>query len=424
MISKITRGLVAFLIIISTGQAQELEESYFQLETRKNRSVRMDFEWYNNLVVIPVIVNNSSDTLKFVLDTGVSQTLITGLPNGEEVTLNYVDEIRVAGLGEGESIEAYYSVGNKIAIDQTTGFNQEIVVLKEDIFNFSTLLGTYVHGLIGHSIFNEFIVEIDYNQRWIKFHDPENFANKYNQKRRSRDWTEIPISIQNNKPYVNVELTQFDGSTVELSLLIDSGASHAMSLYYSANDELLLPELRLRSFLGNGLSGEINGYIASANELTLGKYTFKNPISSYPDEEGIRRALVYSSRDGSIGSEILKRFKVFFNYQDSTMLVRPSRYFDDEFSYNKIGIEIATPFPTIKLYEVSYVRPGSVADEGGINAGDFITEIDGKSSSSYTLNEALDLFYRNQSNRLRLKLVRRDSTFRKELRFENELISN
>ncbi|RNC85971.1 MAG: aspartate aminotransferase [Balneola sp.] len=421
MIKRIVALLVFMCSVLVESYAQPAAAGYFELETKRNNSLKMDFELYNNLVVIPVIINSSRDTLKMILDTGVARTLITGLPNGEVVNLNFTRRVKVEGLGEGEAIEAFYSNGNEVIINRTTGHDQEVLVLVEDIFNLSTLLGTYVHGLIGYSVFQDFIVEIDYRYRWIKFHDYEKFRSKFNKKKRSSGWEEVPLIIRDGKPYVNATITQQDGSKVEVTLLIDTGASKAISLYHSANDDIFVPEKKVRSFLGNGLSGEINGYLGLIKEIQIGKYTLTEPVTTYPDEEGIKRALVFSDRDGSIGAELMRRFKVMFNYRDSTMLIQPSRFFNDEFSYNKSGIEIATPFPNIQLYQVTHVREGSIADRSGILEGDFITEINGKSSSEYTLNEALNIFTKGSVERLRLKLVRNDSSFRKQLDLENEL---
>lgn len=415
--------IIGFVLMFlgQEAKSQALSAESFKLETRKNRSARMNFELFNNLVVIPVIVNQSKDTLKLVLDTGVANTLITGLPNGEEISLNYVNTIKIAGLGEGASIDAFYSTGNEVIIDQTTGENQVILVLKEDVFNLSTLLGTYVHGLIGYSLFKDFIVEIDYRKRWLKFHDPTKFAKNYESKKRSNKWSSIPLTFKNDKPYIDVDIIQKDGSSLRVNLLIDSGSSSALSLYHSANEKIIIPERTIRSFLGNGLSGEIEGYLGRIEQLKIGDYVLNNPISAYPDEEDIQRAILVSSRDGSIGADALKRFKVFFNYQDSTMLIQPSKFYKDIFSYNMSGIEIATPFPNIPLYEISHIREGSIADREGLKPGDYITEINGKGSSNYTLNEAVNLFQKNPGEYLRLKVVRNDSTFRRELLLIDEI---
>lgn len=419
----IYRWLLIGIVVLFSSEvwSQSSDDGYFQLETRRNGAARFNFELFNNLVLVPVIVNNSSDTLKMILDTGVAKTLITGLPNGEEVNLNYTEVIRIAGLGEGESIEAFYSQGNKLQVNRTTGKKQVVLVLKEDIFSLSTFLGTFVHGLIGHSLFKDFIVEIDYDQQWIKLHDHERFGDRYFKKKESPKWSSVPLSFRNDKPYVDVEVQQKDGSWIPLTLLIDTGASFALSLYYSENDRILLPEKRVRSFLGNGLSGEIQGYFGRIERLKIANFTFKEPIASFPDEEGIMRSIVFSSRDGSIGAEIMKRFKVMFNYRDSTMIIKPSDYFKDDFFYNKAGIEIGTPFPNIQLYQVTYVRENSAADIQGLQEGDFITEINGRNSSHFTLNEVINLMQGREGNKIRMKIVRDDSTFRKELYLTEEL---
>ncbi|NJK84058.1 MAG: hypothetical protein HC912_09900 [Saprospiraceae bacterium] len=50
----------------------------FGFSNPKTESFRYRFELYNNLIILPFILNhNTKDTLNFILDTGVSTTIIT-----------------------------------------------------------------------------------------------------------------------------------------------------------------------------------------------------------------------------------------------------------------------------------------------------------------------------------------------------------
>lgn len=419
------RVLFGVILVLSStlhikAQITNSTESSFELTSKKNRSVTIPFKLYNNLIVIPLSINGS-DTLNMILDTGVRNTLITSLQTNEEVNLNYSRTVRIRGLGEGASIEALASYGNTIKIDRALGKNQEILVLVEDIFFLSALLGTNVHGLIGHSAFKDFIVEIDYEKKRIKFHDHERFQKGYSKRKNSSKWTALPLTFRDDKPYLDLEITEKDGSKSTVNLLIDSGASHTMALYYSANDELDLPKPRIRSFLGSGLSGEIHGYLGKLQELRIGDYVLNEPISSYPDEEGIKRALVYSSRDGSIGADILRRFKIFFNYQDSTLLLQPNEFFKDKFTYNMSGLDIGAPYPNIPLYEITQVREGSIADLSGLQKGDIISELNGKRAIKYSINEVISIFQGKSGRKINIRVMRDNKYMRKEFTLRDEL---
>ena len=412
--------LVLLLASLGTDVYPQLNEiGKFELETRRDKKVIIPFKLINNLIVVPLSINGS-DTLRFVLDTGVGNTLITEFPSGSEVGFNYLRTVKISGLGEGQSVDVLYAPNNKIEFGKAVGIQQDILVMTEDVFQLSSLLGINVHGLIGFTLFKDLIVEIDYDENKLILHDYHKYIDKYRDKQKSDKWTNVPLSIYKQKPYIDVEIDQKDGSKKQVKLLLDSGASHGMALYYSANEEIHLPEARIRSFLGSGISGEINGYLGKIEGLNIHGNQMEDLIVAYPDDEGIKKALLYSDRDGSIGAEVMRRFKFFFNYRDSSMIIRADKDFHKEFSYNLSGIEIAAPYPNIPLYSVTHVRGNSVAEKAGILPDDLILEINGKGVQSYTLSDIHRLFQKPNFT-VWLKLMRGDENLVKEFRQVDEL---
>lgn len=419
IVRKICMLVLLLAMFASNGYPQLNEIGKFELETRRDRKVIIPFHVINNLIVVPLSINGS-DTLRFVLDTGVGSTLITEFPNGTEIGFNYLRTVKISGLGEGESIDVLYSPNNTLEFGKAVGRQQDILVMTEDVFKLSSLLGISVHGLIGFAVFKDLIVEIDYDEKRLILHEYHKYIDKYRDKQRNKNWTSVPLSIYKQKPYIDVTIDQKDGTSTEVKLLLDSGASHGMALYYSANKDIFLPEQRIRSFLGSGISGEINGYLAKIEALKIDDNVMKDVVASYPDEEGIKKALLYSDRDGSIGAEVMKRFKFFFNYRDSSMIMKPDKEFRDDFSYNLSGLEIAAPYPNIPLYSVSHVRDSSVAAMAGILPDDLILEINGKGIQGYSLSEVHRLFEKPGIN-IWMKLMRGEEYLTKEFKQIDEL---
>ena len=64
----------------------------FLFDNPKKKSITINFKLSNNLVIIPVAINNS-DTLNFILDTGVKSPIITELPFVNKLNLNYLQPI-------------------------------------------------------------------------------------------------------------------------------------------------------------------------------------------------------------------------------------------------------------------------------------------------------------------------------------------
>lgn len=420
MIARKILMLVLILIAFRIDAYPQLNEAgKFELDTWRDRKVVIPFKLINNLIIIPLTINDS-DTLNFILDTGVSATLITELREDEVIPINYVRTVKIGGLGEGDTIEAYYSPDNRIQIGKAKGLGQDVLIVKENIFHLSSFLGKKVNGLIGYSLFKDFIVEIDYQYKRVILHEHHKYEKKYREKKASNKWVTLPITLFRQKPYVDVDLVQKNGAALEVKLLLDSGASHGMALYHTANDQIQLHQNRIRSFLGSGISGEIHGYLGRIATLSIDKFDLNNVVASYPDEEGIRRALIYSERDGSIGAEVLKRFKVFLNYRDSTMILKPSKYFDDEFSYNISGIGISTPYPNVPVYSVTHVRDSSIAHKSDIRKGDILIEINRRGSQYYELTELNQLF-QEAGKQVRLKILRGQEVLNKEFILEKEL---
>ncbi len=409
----------ALLFISLIGCASESKllqrvEREIKIEDPNVKKVYMPFELINNLVVIPLRINDS-DTMHFVLDTGVGRTLITELSDNEEFTIRYSGKVKLSGLGEDAPMEALFSSGNKVYLEGIIGDSLDVVLMMEDRFNLSSFMGRKVNGLIGYDIFKNFIVEIDYQDKRLYFHDPDLFRKEYQKKRKSRFWTEIPIEIDARKPYINSTIVQHDSSVIETKLLIDSGASHAISIYPASNPEISIPPKNLYSYLGSGLSGEIYGEIGRIKSMSFGDLTLKEPVVYYPEEEGTRRALLQSNRNGSIGADLLKRYTIFFNYEDGSMLVKANKESNKDFNYNMAGIELSTPFLGIPFYLISKIREGSPAEKAGLRENDILMEIDYKHTFKYSLVELYDLFQSRENKKISI-VVRRDDEV-KEFKF-------
>jgi C-terminal processing protease CtpA/Prc len=172
-----------------------------------------------------------------------------------------------------------------------------------------------------------------------------------------------------------------------------------------------VPESTINTLIGVGLSGLVRGEVGRIEEMRLGEFTFNEPIIAYPDSNAIKEVVSLGDRNGSIGGEVLRRFKSIFHYKDEYILLRENRDLGDNFHYNLSGIEINTPVPDIPLYVVSDVRSGSPADKEGVKMGDVIKFVNGESSANLDLNEIIEILQKNRSSRVRLG-VERDTLFK------------
>lgn len=281
----------------------------------------------NNLIIIPIFINNS-DTLFFILDTGINNTIMTELSADESLSLNFSRQIKLQGLGKGDPIDALHSTGNSFLISGIVGYNQDLYVLLQNIFNLSTLLGTKVHGLLGYDLFRNFVVEINYDKKEIILYDPA----KYRYRKSSRSQT-LAISLENTKPYIRGEVELEDHTVIPVKLMVDLGASHALWIDKESDPRLKIPSKIIPAFLGTGLSGQISGEIGRIARLRIGKFSFEGPITAFPDSYSITNTSRLDNRNGSIGSEILRRFTVIIDYPNRQITLTPNRAFQRLFPY-------------------------------------------------------------------------------------------
>lgn len=404
---KRARFLILILISLCTLQpvAQAQDISAFDSDTvfftSERTRAKIPFKFVHNLIIIQARINNSVP-LNFILDSGVKNILITRLYFTDSLELNDVNKISVRGLGEGHSIEAYESKGNNLHMPGIRGVNNKVYVLMEDVFNLSMRMGMPVHGIIGYDIFKNFIVKINYSSRVITLYGPDE---KIKKRRRAEQY---PLYIEGTKPYVYGKIRQHNGDTVNVKLVVDTGASNSISLYLPTDERLLLPPKVMKAYLGRGLSGDINGQIGRLEAFSLGKYELEDLTASYPDEESIRLALNLAGRNGNLGSDILSRFTVIFDYPHNRLTMIPNRRFKEPFNYNMAGFEVTTPLPGTNVYIVSNVIEDSPAKLVGLEAGDQLLHVNGRSCTEIMLPELLQLLESKPGKKLRLRLRREE----------------
>ena len=362
--------------------------------------------------------------LKFILDTGIRNTIITEMTGVDTVSLSLAREVQLAGLGEGEPLVAWYSEKNKILVKDPIvggrgiiGEEMEVYAIPENLFEFSKQFGLQINGLIGADFFTHFIVEIDYIHKEVTFHKKEGF----NYKRKTRRFARIPITVENQRPYVEARVRQDDGSELDVKLLIDTGASMPMWLSVYSDPRIVIPEVTFEALLGQGLNGHISGVNGRIKELKLGPYILDLPIVAYPDSIAIVGMETENGRNGTLGNEILKRFHVILDYEGKQLFIKPNKNLHNPFNYNRSGLEIEKPFYNIPAYQVYNVVPGSPADLAGIKIGDQIEMINNLQAVNIELDQINSILYGTEGRKIRLKMIREGVPYKVKFTLDDKL---
>ncbi len=401
---------------------------------QKHQKVR--FQLINNLIIIPMEVNGSP--LSFILDSGVGKPILFNLTDQDSIQINNVSEITINGLGDGEPIKALSSKNNFFKMGDIESRDQQLFVVLDNDMNFSPSLGIPVHGIIGYDLFRDFVVDINYANKSIKFHDPK----LYRHKEKGRYET-LPLSIIRRKAYVNGEVFMGDKEKIPVKLLVDSGSSDAIWLF--ENEEIGIPSKNYDDFLGKGLSGNIFGKRTMVHGIKIGSFVLKDAKAAFPDRSSFGNMKYLGDRNGSMGGEILKRFNIVFDYPNRRMSLRKNSNFSTPFHYNMSGIELQhdglryisesiadkrgvvlseerDSFGTVQLlFEnrtrlslvpeiiVSGIRAGSPAESAGLKEGDVILAVNGKSVHRYKLQEIMQMLNERDGKRIRVRIERYNS---------------
>ena len=204
----------------------------FSLSDGKKR-VDIPIEIYNNLVVMPVVLNDALP-LKFILDTGVRTAILTQKTFTDILNLTYSKKYTISGPGGVKLVDAYITNNVSLQLPGVQGRGQAMLVLEEDFLELRNYLGTDVHGILGYELFSRFIVKVDYEKKVLTLMLPEKFH-------KSRRFHTLPIKIEDTKPYIVTRVVLEDGTVINAKLLMYSGASHGLLLDPTTSSQIKVP---------------------------------------------------------------------------------------------------------------------------------------------------------------------------------------
>lgn len=366
----------------------------------QNKSIaRVPFSMLGSYMVIKANINESSE-LNFILDTGIRSTIITELQANDSLSLAFNEERYVQGLGGSDPIFAYVSENNTIHLGRKLSFqNKTVALLQEDVLELSRQIGSPINGLLGADLLEEYIVQIDFIAQKLTFYAKEDFElpPKYHS---------LPLMVEQQKLYVPLKVTDIHAKEYQLKMLLDTGAGLCAWLRTIGTDVVPLPENKVYGRIGEGISGEVTGYLARIPSVCLGDYCLSNPVVVFPDSVCISDLVINTGRDGTIGSQLLSRFNLFVNVEGKQLHIRPNSNLKKEFSYNVAGLELIQSIVGLPRYEVVEVWADSPAAQAGILPGDIIREVEGDNAYSMSLSELRGYFEQSKKRTLRIELER------------------
>ncbi len=323
-------------------------------------SVTLPFRLLNNHIYVSVMVNGKGP-YTFIVDTGghclISPQLVA------ELGLKIVGATAMSGAGTKTTAGGFTHV-DEIALG---------AVRMRDQLGFAAPIyapaveGISVDGMVGFEMFRRFAVQIDYGRDLLIITDPTRFDP-------TGAGTAIPFVFYDHLPMVRGSLAdlpaRFDidtGSRSELDITGPFVAAHELRARFSKG---------VSAVTGWGMGGPSRSYVVRLPSLTLGGVQVSSPVAGLSEDKG--GSISDPNYEANIGSGLLKRFVVTFDYAHQMMYLRPIAPPPvDAGRFDRSGLWINSGPDG---YVVTDVAANGPAERAGIQVGDVITRLDGTPS--------------------------------------------
>jgi hypothetical protein len=367
----------------------------------KQKRVEIPFELHANLVVIPIKLN-ASDTLRFLVDTGLGTTLLTDSLAFRNLGLKSIRKIDLLGLGEEKPIEAQVLIDVKIQVGQASASHQNLIYVSSNQLNLSDYVGTKIQGVLGYELFANAVVTIDYARQRLILRR----AKQYHYSKRKG--TRFPLEMVDNKPYIRAaQITSDQHVPLANRLLLDSGAGHVLFLDGNAVDSSMFHFSAKRVYLGKGLNGAILGNWGRVPQLILGSWTWKQVPAAFTFAQSTQQKIKSADLHGSLGGEFLRRFIVTFHYLDQYVVLKPiARQWRRQFDLGMSGLSFRAQGTTYQQFIVETIQANSPAEEAGIQVGDELWFINGMRASEYRLGDIYRMLRKKEGKKMELVIKR------------------
>ena len=331
----------------------------------------LPFRLINNHIVVDVRIDGK-DPLPFLVDTGGHDILTPATIR--TLGLRPIGATPSFGAGERANTSGYVRVaridaGGAVLTDQT------VITLD---FSPPAVEGLTLGGMLGVEFFERFVVRIDYGAKTITFIDPHRF----DARERASAGTGMPFDFFEHMPQVAGTI---DGRPARFD--IDTGSRSDVTF-----TRPFVEKAGLRAAYpdgvtitdGWGVGGPARSYVVRPRSLALGGVTVNGPIAGLSAAKA--GSFADEGADGNIGSGLLKRFVVTFDYPHRRLyLQRLGRFDADTGRFDRTGMWINQQESGFEIMDLADNGPAAAA---GLKKGDVVLVIGERDVASLSLSDA------------------------------------
>jgi hypothetical protein len=327
--------------------------------------VTIPFKLLNNHIYIEVKINARGPFL-CIFDTGGHDLLTPD--TAKALDIHTEGDAPGAGAGEGV-VDTGFAKGVTFQIGDLTMADQTITILP---FASKEVEGFDEQGMIGFEVLRRFVTEIDYGRQTITFIDPNKFV-------AHDQGVPVPFVFYNSLPQV---AGVFEGEPGRFD--IDTGSRVELTVtkpYVESSGLMARHPNGVTAVDGWGVGGPSRSYVTRAASFDLGPVQIGPIVAGFSNQS--RGAFSDPNFQGNVGSGLLKRFDVTFDYDHQIMYLKPlSRRPADVGVFDRAGAWLNLSSTGFKVMDLTATGPAQAA---GLKVGDEITAVDGVPAAQIAL---------------------------------------
>jgi Aspartyl protease len=357
-------AIAALVAVLALGQVPSSPPPFYRFSSG-NATLNIPVELIaNGLVLVRAKVNGHPAW--FILDNA-TQGFTIDRDYAREIALESSSSATARGGGS-KVIEAGVVRDVQIGLPGLDLTRRNLVVI--ELKPLEPIIGHEVDGIIGSRLFDDFIVAVDYEHRWVSAYLPKGYQP-------SREGTALSVRVdQHGFPLIDATIALPGVEPIVGSFLIDGGANTYADIYKTFSDAHHVPPpgMKLLEEPGTSTGGTTQSRDGRADRIGVGPYSIKNPpITFAQDTEGLMAATDYA---GLVGAEFLERFTVVFDNPSKRIWLTPNRNYGEPAEYDESGLRIRAEGSGFHRFVVGRIVAQSPAIDAGIEPGDIIESID------------------------------------------------